>query len=214
MTQPSTTHRVFSEAAHVAVDVANRAIAASLLLLLLPLMVVLALLVALTSRGPLIFSQVRVGQYGRTFRIHKFRTMRVGAEQELRTLLAERGVHRITPFVKIEHDPRITPVGRVLRKTSLDELPQLLNVLKGDMRLVGPRPQTLAEVDQYDDYAWRRLLVPPGITGLWQVSGRSSLSTDEGLALDLDYVRQWTPGLDARVLLRTPLAVIRQRGAH
>ena len=132
----------------------------------------------------------------------------------LAALLAERGVHRITPFVKIEHDPRITPVGRVLRKTSLDELPQLLNVLKGDMRLVGPRPQTLAEVDQYDDYAWRRLLVPPGITGLWQVSGRSSLSTDEGLALDLDYVRQWTPGLDARVLLRTPLAVIRQRGAH
>lgn len=207
-------HRVVSEAGHVAVDVANRLVAAVLLLLLLPLLLLVALAVAVSSRGPLLFNQVRVGQYGRTFHIRKFRTMRVGAEAELRALLAAEGVHRITPFVKLERDPRVTAVGSFLRKTSLDELPQLINVLRGEMRLVGPRPQTLAEVATYDDRSWRRLLVPPGITGLWQVSGRSDLTADEGLALDLDYVTRWTPALDARVLLQTPAAVLRQRGAY
>ena len=207
-------HRVFSEAAHLAVDLAHRLLAATLLVVLLPVLVLVAAAVAVSSRGPLLFSQVRVGQYGRTFRIHKFRTMRVGAERELTALLAARGIDRITPFVKIERDPRVTRVGALLRKTSLDELPQMLNVVKGEMRLVGPRPQTLAEVASYDDRTWRRLLVPPGFTGLWQVSGRSDLSTSDGLDLDLDYVRGWTPSLDAKVLLRTPVAVLRQRGAY
>ena len=133
-------------------------------------------------------------------------------EADLQRLLAEQGVEGGS-FLKLERDPRITGIGRLLRKTSLDELPQLFNVVTGDMNLVGPRPQTPAEVASYDERVWRRLLVRPGITGLWQISGRSSLTPDEAHALDEDYVRNWTPLLDLTVLAKTPVAVVFQRGA-
>lgn len=184
------------------------------LVVLSPLLVLVALAVLLTSRGPVLYRQVRVGQYGRRFTIYKFRTMRVGADEELLGLLAERGVTSPTAYLKLQSDPRITPVGRVLRRSSIDELPQLLNVLKGDMSLIGPRPQTPLEAATYDRNAWRRLLVRPGLTGLWQVSGRSDLTPEEGLALDAHYVQTWTPLLDVQVLLRTAGAVVSQRGAH
>lgn len=182
-------------------------------LLIAPLLVGIAVAIKVSSRGPVIFRQVRVGQYGRPFTIYKFRTMRVGADAELAALLAEQGVES-GAFVKLTRDPRITLVGRVLRKTSFDELPQLLNVVKGDMKLVGPRPQTPAEVSTYDERIWRRLLVPPGITGLWQISGRNDLHVDDAHELDQEYVRNWSPMLDAAVLVKTPMAVVLQKGAY
>jgi lipopolysaccharide/colanic/teichoic acid biosynthesis glycosyltransferase len=184
------------------------------LVLILPLLLLIAIAIRCTSRGPAIYRQTRIGQYGLPFTIYKFRTMRVGAERELLAVLAAEGQHEFTPYAKIKKDPRVTSLGRFLRKTSLDELPQLLNVVKGDMNLVGPRPQTPLEVSLYDGQAWRRLLVRPGITGLWQVSGRSELSADDGLALDDEYVRTWTPMLDVRLLARTASVLLTQRGAY
>lgn len=192
----------------------HRFAALLLLVLIAPVLVVVALLVFASSRGPVLYRQVRIGQFGRRFVIYKFRTMHRHAEHRLADVLADEGVLRVTPFFKIKDDPRITPVGKLLRTTSLDELPQLVNVLLGDMRLVGPRPQSPAEVATYDARTWRRLLVKPGITGLWQVHGRSDLSAQEGLELDLDYVRNWSPRLDAAVLVQTPRAVVGQRGAY
>ena len=184
------------------------------LLVLAPLLLLVAVAVLVSSRGPVVYRQVRVGQYGRRFTIYKFRTMRAGADAELRALLAERGQTVPTAFLKIQADPRVTPVGRLLRRTSLDELPQLVDVVKGDMSLIGPRPQTPLEASTYDERAWRRLLVRPGLTGLWQVSGRSGLSAEEGLALDAHYVQSWNVRLDLQVLVRTAGAVVSQRGAH
>ncbi len=197
-----------------AIDLGHRFAALLLLVVLSPLLVVLALLVLLTSGRPVFYRQVRIGQFGRRFRIVKFRTMHRGADARLAAVLAASGTDEIQPFFKIKDDPRVTRVGSLLRKASLDELPQLFNVLLGDMRLVGPRPQSPAEVSTYDDLVWRRLLVRPGVTGMWQVHGRSDLTADEGLALDLAYVRDWSPGLDAKLLLRTPRAVVAQRGAY
>lgn len=199
--------------AELAVEAAHRLAALILLIVLAPVMLAVAAMVLLTSGAPVFYRQVRVGQYGRPFRIYKFRTMHRDAEARLAAVLAEQGCS-LTPFFKIKADPRVTRVGKVLRRTSLDELPQLLNVLTGDMRLVGPRPQSPAEVATYDDLVWRRLLVRPGVTGMWQVYGRSDLTADEGLALDIEYVQSWSPSLDARLLLRTPAAVIWQRGAY
>ncbi|CAN5143123.1 N/A [soil metagenome] len=196
-----------------ALVVVERLSACTALVVLLPVFVVLAAVVRLTSPGPAIFRQVRVGQYGRNFTIYKFRTMSVGADAELAELVRAQQ-REIGAFVKLDVDPRITRVGAFLRATSLDELPQLLNVVRGDMRLVGPRPQTPAETDTYDVASWRRLLVRPGITGLWQVSGRSDLTPDEALSLDMRYVQEWSPSLDLRVLLRTAGAVVRREGAR
>lgn len=195
------------------IDAGHRFGAFLLLVVLSPVLVVIALLVLVTSGAPVFYRQVRVGQFGRRFRIVKFRTMHRGADARLAAVLAAQG-DGVTPFFKIKDDPRVTRVGRLLRRTSLDELPQLFNVLVGDMRLVGPRPQSPAEVATYDTLVWRRLLVRPGVTGMWQVNGRSDLTAAEGLAMDLAYVREWTPGLDAKVLLKTPLAVVAQRGAY
>lgn len=190
----------------------QRIAAFGLLVLAAPLLLVLAVIVRLSSRGPAIYTQVRIGQFGQPFTILKFRTMRVGADALLVEVLAAHG-QQLQPFFKVTDDPRITWVGRILRRTSLDELPQLWNVVRGDMNLIGPRPQSAAEVREYDARSWRRLLVKPGLTGLWQVSGRSHLSTEEALELDLTYVRDWSPMLDVKVLLRTPAAVVAQRGA-
>jgi len=180
-------------------------------LLLSPLLLVIALAIKLGDRGPVIFRQARVGLDGSTFTMLKFRSMHVDAEQRLAEL---RGSNpHIGVMFKMEDDPRITPVGRLLRKYSLDELPQLFNVLQGSMSLVGPRPPLQSEVDVYEPPARRRLLVTPGVTGLWQVSGRSLLSWEETVRLDLRYVENWTLTLDLLILWKTFFAVVAKRGA-
>ena len=191
--------------------VADIVMAAFLLLMLLPFMVMVGLLIRLESPGPALFAQERVGRFGKTFRILKFRTMVDGAHRLESTLVAARqGDPR---FVKIECDPRATRLGRILRKTSIDELPQLWNVLRGDMSLVGPRPSQPQEVAHYSLHEFPRLLVRPGITGLWQVSGRSALSFEQAVELDRAYVRNWTPFLDFKILLKTVTVVLRCDGA-
>jgi lipopolysaccharide/colanic/teichoic acid biosynthesis glycosyltransferase len=159
-----------------------------------------------------LFRQTRVGAGGRAFTLFKFRTMRDGADDEvplLRALTGQDGV-----LFKLRRDPRVTRVGRTLRRWSLDELPQLWNVLVGDMSLVGPRPPLAREVERYGDVARRRLLVKPGLTGLWQVSGRSELPWEECVRLDLHYVENWSVALDLMVLWKTAWAVARGRGAY
>jgi exopolysaccharide biosynthesis polyprenyl glycosylphosphotransferase len=177
-----------------------------------PVWSLIALLIKLDSPGPILFSQERVGEGNRPFRIYKFRTMRVGAESELDGL---RGYNEADgPLFKIRNDPRVTRVGHFLRRTSLDELPQLINVLRGEMSLVGPRPPLAAEVEQYRPWHRKRLSVPPGMTGLWQVSGRSELTFDEMVLLDLYYIEHWSPWLDVAVLLRTVPKVLAWDGAY
>lgn len=184
----------------------------ALLLSIAPIMAVIALLIKLTSEGPVLFKQVRVGYNGRRFTFYKFRTMFRNAE-ELRSSLAAR--NEVTgPVFKIKDDPRITRIGRFLRRYSLDELPQLLNVIRGDMSLVGPRPPIPEEVDQYDWRERRRLSVRPGITCIWQVSGRSDLPFDEWVKLDLSYIDHWSFGLDLKLLLKTLPAVLKGTGAY
>jgi len=183
-----------------------------LILCLSPVIAGLALLIKLTNPGPVLYVQERVGQHGRTFRMYKFRSMKVNADAELAALLHAQGTAD-TPFFKIDKDPRLTSIGGLLRRYSLDELPQLINVVLGNMSLVGPRPQRPGEVALYDEYARRRLLVPPGMTGLWQVSGRSNLSWKESLHLDIHYVDNWSLLADWVILFRTFRAVIACNGA-
>ncbi|HEX2688847.1 MAG TPA: sugar transferase [Kofleriaceae bacterium] len=182
------------------------------LVLLSPLFLVAMLAVWLSGPGPVFFVQDRCGLYGRLFRFYKLRTMVVDAEArkaEVDHLNEVSG-----PAFKIKRDPRITRVGRVLRKLSLDELPQLWNVLKGDMSLVGPRPPTRDEVERYTKRQAQRLAVIPGITGLWQVSGRTTIADfEDWIALDLRYAQQWSVWLDLLILVKTPLEVLRMRGA-
>lgn len=181
----------------------------SALLILLLSPVFLGVIIAIRSegRGPLFYTQERVGRRGRLFGMIKFRSMVVDADDQLASLLDAQGTSD-KPLHKVIDDPRITRVGRVLRRYSLDELPQLFNVLKGDMSLVGPRPQRPAEVALYDDDAKRRLLVKPGMSGLWQVSGRSSLDWEDALRLDLYYVENWSFTQDIIILFRTVKAVV------
>ncbi|XAS71263.1 sugar transferase [Micrococcaceae bacterium Sec5.1] len=188
------------------------AIASILVLLLSPLLLILGLLVKLTSEGPVFYRQERVGLRGSSFYMLKFRSMKVNADDELLRLLDAQGSAG-KPLFKIENDPRITSVGRVLRKYSLDELPQLLNVIGGSMSLVGPRPQRDGEVALYDDAAHRRLYVSPGMSGLWQVSGRSNLTWEESIRLDLYYVENWSLMGDVVILFRTFRAVFASTGA-
>jgi exopolysaccharide biosynthesis polyprenyl glycosylphosphotransferase len=203
----------FTGARRVGKAALDRGGAAAALVLLAPLLIVVALLVKLTSPGPVLFRQERVGLGGRTFRMRKFRTMTEDAEERLGEL-EHLNEHAGGPLFKIREDPRVTPVGRVLRRWSLDELPQLLDVLGGSMSLVGPRPPLLREVEQYESDVRRRLLVKPGITGLWQVSGRSDLSWEESVRIDLSYVENWHLGLDLSIVLRTVWAVLRRSGAY
>ncbi|WP_375385846.1 sugar transferase [uncultured Microbacterium sp.] len=176
-------------------------------LLLSPVLLIVAAAVKLTSNGPLLYKQERVGINGAPFHMLKFRSMRVGADKELAALLAAQGTGE-TPLFKVKNDPRITPIGKVIRKYSLDELPQLFNVLGGSMSLVGPRPQIAAEVALYTSAARRRLLARPGITGLWQVSGRSTLDWEQTVRLDLYYVENWTLIGDVAILVKTAKAVL------
>ena len=194
-------------------EVMDRVVAGALLLALAPLFLVLALLVRLDSPGRVLFRQQRVGRYGNHFTMLKFRTMRQDAEAQ-RDLLADLNHNSDGMLFKVREDPRITRVGSVLRRYSLDELPQLLNVLNGDMSLVGPRPPLPEEVEGYTQEVKRRLLVKPGLTGLWQISGRSDLSWDDTVRLDLGYVDNWSLGLDLAILLRTGPAVVRGTGAY
>ena len=167
----------------------------------------------MTSRGPAFFKQERVGTEGERFTMYKLRSMYVDAEQRLADLRAL-NQHGDGVLFKMKDDPRVTPVGKHLRRFSLDELPQLINVVKGDMSLVGPRPPLQSEVKQYQNDVRRRLLVKPGLTGLWQVSGRSDLSWDESVRLDLHYVENWSLALDLHILWRTMFVVLGRHGAY
>jgi len=190
------------------VDLAS---AASLIVFLLPLFAGIAALVALTSRGAVVFRQQRAGFHGRRFGMYKFRTMVPGAER-MRDQVAHLN-QMDGPVFKIADDPRLTPIGRFLRRTSLDELPQLLNVLRGEMSLVGPRPLPVYEASRIKGAQRRRLAMRPGMTGLWQVSGRNSVDFDRWMQLDLLYVDHWSLGLDLEILIRTIPVVLRGDGA-
>ncbi|QZY29811.1 sugar transferase [Nocardioides coralli] len=193
-------------------DVAERVAAACALVLLAPALLVVGLLVRRDSPGPALFRQRRVGRDGREFTMLKFRTMCCDAEQAV-DALADRNEADGVLF-KLRSDPRVTPLGAVLRRYSVDELPQLWNIVCGHMSLVGPRPALPSEVEQYDHDPRRRLAVKPGLTGLWQVSGRSDLSWEESVRLDLSYVDNWSLPMDAAILGRTVRAVVGHRGAY
>lgn len=188
--------------------------ALALLVLLSPVLLTAAIAVKLSSRGPLLFQQERIGLHGERFRMLKFRSMMVGAEDRLEELLERERDAGNEVLFKLRHDPRVTRVGRFMRRYSIDELPQLFNVIEGTMSLVGPRPPLAREVEHYDETAQRRLLVRPGLTGLWQVSGRSSLSWDDSLRLDLYYVENWSLIGDLVLLWRTLKAVLTRDGAY
>jgi exopolysaccharide biosynthesis polyprenyl glycosylphosphotransferase len=185
-----------------------------LILIASPVLATIAILVRTTSPGPVLFRQNRVGYNGSHFSMLKFRSMVVDAEALLATLQHERRQEGNSVLFKMRDDPRITPVGRVLRRFSLDELPQLFNVFAGSMSLVGPRPPLEREVDQYEQHVHRRFLVKPGITGLWQISGRSNLSWEDTVRLDLYYVENWSLTGDLVILWRTARAVVASEGAY
>jgi exopolysaccharide biosynthesis polyprenyl glycosylphosphotransferase len=177
-----------------------------------PVFVLIAVVVKVTSEGPILFRQERVGYRGRPFTVLKFRTMVADAEERLEDLL---DLNEATgPLFKMAHDPRVTRVGRFLRKTSLDELPQLVNVLRGDMTVVGPRPPLPREVAQYEEWQMARLEVRPGITGLWQVSGRSQLPFEDYVRLDLFYIENWSLAFDLFIIAKTIPTIVSRRGAH
>jgi lipopolysaccharide/colanic/teichoic acid biosynthesis glycosyltransferase len=196
----------------VAKAVLDRTAAAVLLLLLAVPIALLCVAIRLDSSGPAVFRQTRVGLRGRRFTIYKLRSMTVGAEGRLDELRHHN--ESAGPLFKMRRDPRVTRVGRFIRTTSLDELPQLWNVLRGEMSLVGPRPALPEEVATYSDRERRRLAVKPGITGLWQVSGRSRLSWETTVDLDLSYVDSWSVRTDLVLLARTVRAVVTRDGAH
>jgi exopolysaccharide biosynthesis polyprenyl glycosylphosphotransferase len=183
-----------------------------LLVVLSSVFLVIACVVRAGSRGPVLYRQVRVGRHGREFTMYKFRTMVAGADARIDDVAHLDQADGV--LFKIHADPRVTRAGRFLRRHSLDELPQLWNVLRGQMSIVGPRPPLPTEVQQYGSDAQRRLLVKPGMSGLWQVSGRSELSWEESIRLDLYYVENWSPALDAQILWRTVGAVVKGRGAY
>ena len=200
--------------------VLDLAVAAFCLLLLAPVLVVVAVLVRLSGPGPVLFRQVRVGRHGRPFTMYKFRSMHTGSADDIHRAYVRHLLTEDRPraggadgLYKIADDPRVTRVGRVLRRTSLDELPQLLNVVRGDMSLVGPRPALPWEADLFGATHRQRFLVPPGITGLWQVSGRNRLTMREGLDLDVEYVRRQSFVLDLAILVKTVPAVLTADGA-
>jgi lipopolysaccharide/colanic/teichoic acid biosynthesis glycosyltransferase len=196
-----------------------------MLILCAPIFLVIALAIKASSKGPVLFRQQRVGQYGQHFTFLKFRSMQVNNDHSVHKEYVTKFIASVASkqesngngegVFKLTNDKRITQVGKLLRRTSLDELPQFLNVLKGEMSLVGPRPPIPYELAAYQTWHRRRVLeVKPGITGLWQVSGRSSVNFDQMVRLDLRYATSWSPSLDFTILMRTPLAVIKGEGAH
>ena len=193
-------------------SVFDRCLATVLLVLGAPVFLLLALAVRCTSSGPVFYRHRRVGMRGQEFELLKFRSMVVDADQQVEQLMALNEGNDVQ--FKMRRDPRVTKVGALLRRSSLDELPQLINVIRGDMSIVGPRPHVTREVEQYGPDMHRRLLVKPGITGLWQVSGRSNLTWDESVELDVRYVENWSLSLDLRILWRTGRAVLKAAGAY
>lgn len=182
------------------------------LVLLSPVFLVLAAMVRIDSQGPVFFSQTRVGKNGRLFRFHKFRSMIPNAEALKPTLMNQNEVDG--PAFKMKDDPRVTRFGKFIRKSSLDELPQLWNVLRGDMSLVGPRPALPSEVKEWESWQYQRLSVDQGCTCIWQVSGRSDTNFQQWMRMDLDYVQNWSIGLDIALIFRTILVMLTGRGAY
>jgi exopolysaccharide biosynthesis polyprenyl glycosylphosphotransferase len=205
-------HPEFTGARRVVKAAFDRAVAGTALVACLPLFAVVAMLIKASDRGPALFRQTRVGRDGRAFTVYKFRTMVADAEERKAQLVALNESDGV--LFKMRRDPRVTRVGSWLRRWSLDEFPQLFNVLIGDMSLVGPRPALPQEAALYGDHVRRRLVVKPGITGLWQVNGRSDLSWDESVRLDLRYVENWSFVLDLQILWKTWSAVFRGSGAY
>jgi exopolysaccharide biosynthesis polyprenyl glycosylphosphotransferase len=205
-------HPELSGARQVMKALFDRAAAAAVLLMLAPFFVLIAFAIRLREGGPVLFRQNRAGKDGRTFTVFKFRTMVLDAEEQKAQLTVRNEFDGI--IFKIRRDPRVTRTGAWLRRYSLDELPQLFNVLLGDMSLVGPRPHPLEETAKYGDDVRRRLVVKPGLTGLWQVNGRSDLSWEESVRLDLRYVENWSFALDLQILWKTFAAVARGSGAY
>jgi exopolysaccharide biosynthesis polyprenyl glycosylphosphotransferase len=203
---------VLSGARRIAKGCVDRVVSAVGLVILLPLLVAIGLAVRLTSPGPALFRQTRVGHHGREFTVIKFRTMTRDAES-LRASVSHLNRYATGHLFKVENDPRVTALGRWLRRTSLDELPQLVNVLLGQMSLVGPRPLPITDTP-YDGEARRRLFVKPGLTGLWQISGRADLDWDEAVRLDLRYVENWSLALDALIIWQTLFVVAKRNGAY
>jgi exopolysaccharide biosynthesis polyprenyl glycosylphosphotransferase len=193
-------------------DLFDRSVAGAALILLFPVLAALGMMIWLHDRGPALFTQTRVGKDGHTFRIYKFRTMVVDAEQIRAQLQASNELDGV--LFKLRRDPRVTAIGAVLRRWSIDEIPQLINVFLGDMSLVGPRPALPSEAAQYADHVRRRLVVKPGLTGLWQVNGRSDLSWEESVRLDLRYVENWSFVLDLQIVWKTISVMIRGSGAY
>ncbi len=188
------------------------AAAIAVLLLIAPLLLALALLVKLTSKGPILYVSQRVGLCGAVFSFYKFRSMYVDADARREAL--QKANEKDGPIFKMKRDPRITPLGRFMRKFSLDELPQFFNVLKGDMSLVGPRPPLVHEVEKYSGFEQERLTIRPGLTCYWQIMGRSDLSFEEWMVLDHKYLREMSFWTDLRIMVKTPLAVVLGRGAY
>ena len=178
-----------------------------------PIMLIVAILIKLEEpKGPIFFSQIRNGAYPTTFKMYKFRSMYIDAEERLQELMHLN--EQSGPAFKIKDDPRITKVGKFIRKTSLDELPQFWNVLKGDMSLVGTRPPTVDEFEQYEGYHKRRLSMTPGLTGVWQVSGRSDITDfEEIVSMDVEYIKNWSLKRDIEIILKTILVVFNNSGA-
>jgi lipopolysaccharide/colanic/teichoic acid biosynthesis glycosyltransferase len=191
--------------------VVDLVMALALSAVLSPVCVLLALAIRLTSRGSILYRQTRCGLGGRRFTLYKFRSMRPDAHLQLRELMPLNELDG--PVFKIRDDPRCTPVGRIMRKFSLDELPQLINILKSDMSFVGPRPPLPEEVARYEPWQRRRLRMKPGLTCLWALEGRNKLNFRRWMELDLQYIDTWSPGLDWKILLRTIPVVLLGRGA-
>lgn len=181
-------------------------------LVLSPLFVVIAIIIKFTSKGPVFFSQKRVGRDGKEFKMYKFRSMVVNAEELKEKLAAQNEMSG--PMFKMKDDPRVTKVGKFIRKTSIDELPQLLNVLKGDMSLVGPRPSLPKEVAQFEDWMYRRLEVKPGLTCYWQVSGRNNIDFEDWMKLDIRYVDERSTLIDIKLIFKTVGVLFGDKNAH
>ena len=182
------------------------------LIALSPVFLVIALLVKITSKGPVFYAQKRVGKGGRVFNFYKFRSMVINADEIKKTLMAQN--EATGPIFKMKHDPRITTVGRFIRKYSLDELPQLFNVLKNDMSLVGPRPPIPEEVRKYKKWQTQRLSIQPGITCIWQTSGRSRIGFEDWVRMDIYYIKNWSLWLDIKLLFKTIKTVVTADGAY
>ncbi len=197
---------------HICKRIMDVVCSAAALAVLSPIFLAVAVAIKLEDKGPVIFTQNRTGKDGKVFRMYKFRSMYVDAEKRRSELLARNAADG--PLFKIADDPRVTKVGRFIRRTSIDELPQLVNILKGEMSIVGPRPLVTYEQNQCTEYQAQRLLVKPGLTCIWQVSGRSDTSFDELIEMDLEYIRNQSLWLDIKLILKTVVVVFTHKGAY